>query len=603
MGKELNLINDDITELTSIAESLKELFIYDPVLEYTQDSQEIANKLLTRFALLSGTFNENIANETKNIDEQLTIIDKSTNQKLSLIDTSSMENRVQTVLDKNNLYSCLKSLALSNKCAHRMSGPTRSLQAKLNKLYADIYGCEPLTCPKYVRFYTDTSIFAREIMKKSQRVELNNDTGLLSEDEKNKLKEAALHALETLTKKDFDLVYNSILKQDEIVASYKQVAETKSRLNTPEAKENYVNGAMMARNTLLLKTLGITVSDGSDISPYIDFLQNHKYEIINEYLIRLHKKGNTLLHTQNLMFAVKAEYAAMIGQLLSKDKNFKNLTYELIETPDIGNEFFHNLLVIDDPELQYYVEVHIPTYISDTLVNRYGFIKTSDRTKTLNLGAAAVYNRINEEMETISRHQEQIEDETGKIRAKIITRKYGEDNATSSNEESYKLITNEIKEETYDVENLLLSVSDNAYQDAIATNRLIRFNEIDRAKYTQSMICQNYQHLFYRLKADRKLMFISHAAKQLSECDDKGARDILDRIEQLQESLKQLANYMKEDSRNDVNRDKRINALRSQISRRIKKIGELIIFRDLFMKTKCDTGNQGKECKNNGNKR
>ena len=601
MGKEINLINDDITELTEIAKSLKELFIYQPVLEYTHDSQEIANKLLTRFALLSGAFNENIANETKNIDEQLTIIDKSTNQKLSLIDKSSMENRVQTVLDKNNLYSCLKSLALSNKCAHRLSGPTRSLQAKLNKLYAGIYGCEALTCPSYVRFYTDTSIFAREIMKKSQRVELNNDTGLLSEDEKNKLKEAALHALETLTKKDFDLVYNSILKQDEIAASYKQVAETKSRLNTQEAKENYVKGAMMARNTLLLKTLGITVSDGSDISPYIDFLQNHKYEIINEYLIRLHKKGNALLHTQNLMFAVKAEYAAMIGQLLSKDKNFQNLTYELIETPDIGNEFFHNLLVIDDPELQYYVEVHIPTYISDTLVNRYGFNKTSDRTKTLNLGAAAVYKRINEEMETISRYQEQIEDETGKIRAKIITR---ENDEILSNEEKYVLMTDEIKEETYDVEDLLLSVSNNAYQDAIATNRLIRFNEIDRAKYTQSMICKNYQHLFYKLKVDQKLDFISQAAKQLVEFNDKAAHDILARINQLQGSLGQLERYMKEDSKNDVDRDKRINSLRSQISRRIKKIGELIIVRDLFIKTKdTDIQNQGKDGKNNGNKR
>ena len=139
MGKTLNFVYDNADELVNIAQLLKELFIYKPNLEYTKETQKHASELLTKFATISGAFDKAIEIEKENIKTQLVVIDKNTNEPIELIDKESIKNRVESVLVKNDFYTCLKSLALSNKCANMLDGPIDVLQERLKYSFKKVY--------------------------------------------------------------------------------------------------------------------------------------------------------------------------------------------------------------------------------------------------------------------------------------------------------------------------------------------------------------------------------------------------------------------------------------------------------------------------------
>ena len=61
------------------------------------------------------------------------------------------------------------------------------------------------------------------------------------------------------------------------------------------------------------------------------------------------------------------------------------------------------MLVIDDKRLAYYVEVHLPNYLSDELEANYGYVKES--TVPYSNGATAIYERKEEEQQRASKYK------------------------------------------------------------------------------------------------------------------------------------------------------------------------------------------------------
>lgn len=126
-------LGDLINQLKNIFTSNNGKILYD------KKTQDKVNNLLEEIANLSKTFENSIKRERRNIKNELTIIDTKTGKKVELVDVNSMTNRVKNVLSKNNIFSCLKSLALTNKCAHIFDGDIKRIKSNIEKYYNLIY--------------------------------------------------------------------------------------------------------------------------------------------------------------------------------------------------------------------------------------------------------------------------------------------------------------------------------------------------------------------------------------------------------------------------------------------------------------------------------
>ena len=120
-------------KLFKLVNQLKNIFIYhSETLQYNEKLQSKVNKLMDELANLTGVFNVGIKNETANIINELTIIDKKTQERVELVNIESMAQRVKSINNKNNIFSCLKTLALSNKIAHIYDGNVKKCKNRFS---------------------------------------------------------------------------------------------------------------------------------------------------------------------------------------------------------------------------------------------------------------------------------------------------------------------------------------------------------------------------------------------------------------------------------------------------------------------------------------
>ena len=316
-------------ELLELINHLKNLFAYkDEILLYNKKTQDKVNILLEQIATLTKTFDNTIKNEKSNIRNELTIIDTTTGERRELVDIDSIDERVKNVLKSNNMFSCLKSLALCNKCAHSFDGNIKSgfnkngtlEDGKLAKTFKEYYN---LLYPNEI----DNEIisFMQPLSEKFPKI-INNSS----------------YNLNNIDDYQFEKLCNVILNNN----------------------KEYNKGTKIS----ILKQLSISfnIKNNQEIDEKFNKVISDKDKIISTFLAKKYNEGMEQVKLQNKMFAIKDYYISMIGQLLKKDV-FKNIKYELVKTEDavLGFEY---MLIIDDKDLSYYIEVHMPNFIATIVV-------------------------------------------------------------------------------------------------------------------------------------------------------------------------------------------------------------------------------------------
>jgi len=462
--------------LSELIEKLKKLFCYtDKKLVYNYQTQEDVNKYLTEIARRTGTFTKNIENETDNIQSELTIEDPITHQKTSLINIASMSDRVKNVLNSNNIFSCLKSLALANKCAHSFDGKIKTVKESFISYYKKNYG--PIDESKITFRQPFETIFPE--------IKTNN-----------------LYDLSDVSLGNLESICNLISKQHpENIKKQKKIG--------------------------ILKQLKIpfNVRDENDINYQFQSIVNNKNELINSYLIKKYEEGIQQLRLQDIMFSIKDDYISMIGQLL-KTESFSNIEYELVKTPG-ATKGFEYMLIIDDKELSYYIEVHMPNFIAHCLIKEYGLVVSRTR-KTINLGATAVYRRNPEEIEKM--RQAKNNGAVSGRRVDILTRELTQDDGSNGGNpqldgtgdvlgvstpsrkigqfaiSQYDFQTREISQEKSSFESFLLSKE--IHTEEIARNNYMRSNENYPQDVIEGIICENYYSIYESLSEDDKISYI-----------------------------------------------------------------------------------------------
>lgn len=459
-----------IEKLGELIENLQKVFKYrNGILIFNKKMQEEANSLLSEFASLSGTFENTIKNERSNIEEELTIIDTQTGEKISLIDISNMNERVKNLLTKNNVFSCLKALALSNKCAHIFDGKIKEVKNKIEEYYSLLY---PLTLDAENFSFAD-----------SVETHIPEDVYEL------------YPILEEFNDHQFSKLYKVLFNN--------------TKLN---------KGVKIS----VLKSLNISFDIKSDeeINRIFDVVLENKYNFVYSYLFYQFKKGEKLLSLQNKMFGIKDNYISMIGQLLKQDERFIKVNYELVRTED-AKPGFEYMLIVDDKDLQYYIEVHMPNFIATTLIKQHGLKESTER-KTIKLGASAVYERKSEEVSSVfdALNKGNISD-SGKRRAKIITRDLDVDGGIElfqeKNDADYLFITEKISKRLSLMESYL--IDNKMHLDEVEFNRDLFNNENFSIEFIKNIVNKKYYSIFINFYYDEKENFIKYSLSKLLNGD------------------------------------------------------------------------------------
>lgn len=473
---------DNKKEIFGIMNQLKNLFCYNSeILLYNEKIQDKVNQLMSELGTITGTFDDEIKKETSNIKKELTIIDKETGERRELINVESMEHRVKNINNKNNIHSCLKTLALSNKIAHIYDGDIKSCQQTFINIYNEIF---PDKTINNINFMESLSIKFPNLIGRNK------------------------YNLNSLSDNDFKKMWELI---------------SNSKSNNKGAKIN------------VLKVLNVAfdIRNDEDINlKFIELCQNKEY-IGSSYLIKKFKQGQDLVKFTNGMFAIKDSYISMIGQLLCNNQ-FKNTPYELVKTTGTTSGFDY-MLIIDDKDLSYYIEVHMPNFIAIELMNTYGMKFTEERSFK-RLGASAVYYRDKDEVKEIFYSQKE-----GKIsespRAQIITRDFveGVSSKKEQNEEGklieenseknldnnlkngYEFITGQIIDKQSLFEEFLSD--DILFKDFIEETKLSRFNENVPIEETNIINMEKYNYIYDNLNFDYKEKFINYSFNKLSNGD------------------------------------------------------------------------------------
>jgi len=472
-------------ELGELINQLKNIFISNNgKIIYDKKTQDKVNNLLVKIAALSKSFDYNIKNEKRNIKDELTIIDTKTGEKVELVNINSMTDRVKNIFSKNNVFSCLKSLALTNKCAHIFDGDINRLKSNIEKYYNLIYS----PSFDYNKFSFMESI---EMVFPTHNFNIYN--------------------LDGIEEYQFNKICNVLFNN--------------GKLN---------KGTKIS----VLKNLNISfdVKNEVEINDKFEILKNNKENIVYSYLIKQYKTGKYIVSLQSKMFAIKDEYISMIGQLLKKDEQFTNVKYELIKTPD-ATAGFEYMLIIDDRDLQYYIEVHMPNFIATSLKKKYGLFESQERI-TQKLGASAVYERTKYEIDKIlDALKKGILDVKGEKRAQIITRGYPiegggivaddiqteflsdkDDSKKNESElEDYSFITDKIEEPLSLLEKYL--ISNEIHLNEIEFNREIQKNENYPLNFTKNIASKNYYNIYNNFNDDNKIKFIKYSLNELKNSD------------------------------------------------------------------------------------
>lgn len=174
-----------------------------------------------------------------------------------------------------------------------------------------------------------------------------------------------------------------------------EILETLSKNNLPQKKKNSIMISIM-------KSLNIDINMKSIEKDYLK-IKNARPQLLEAYIAKLQNDKETLMSFQEDLYWIKDQLIVMIAQLLKNDSRYNQLEYELVKN---GSGDFENMLAIDYPELSYYIEVHMPNFISHELVKTYGFDEPKDNNnrKFDKLGASSVYDRDEHEIEEIRSH-------------------------------------------------------------------------------------------------------------------------------------------------------------------------------------------------------
>ena len=467
-------------KLFKLVNQLKNIFIYhSETLQYNEKLQSKVNKLMDELANLTGVFNVGIKNETANIINELTIIDKKTQERVELVNIESMAQRVKSINNKNNIFSCLKTLALSNKIAHIYDGNVKKCKNRFISYYNDTFPNQKI---KDINFMESLNInFSNLIGKNKYNCDMISDN-------------------------EFDKIFN-LLSND-------------SKIN---------KGAKIS----VLKKLNIkfNIKDDKDIdNKFNDLCQNKEY-IVSSYLIKKFKEGQDFVKFENKMFAIKDSYISMIGQLLCKNQ-LKNTPYQLIKTPN-ATPGFEYMLIIDDKDLSYYIEVHMPNFIATKLIEKYG-MKYSEERSFEKLGASAIYYRDKKEIQEILKAIKN-NDLTENARARIISRDYRYDNKSGNpktdqgideniteitNDETaseYEFVTKEIAKDLSIFEKFLMT--NPSYKKLVENLRLNYFNENVPIQEINRLNNQKYNYIYDNFDYDYKEKFIEYAFNELKHGD------------------------------------------------------------------------------------
>ena len=339
-------------ELDSLISEITDLFISRDISKqiYSNVEQDIISRNLTEISRIVGSFNKQKKNEKGNIEKDLSIVDSQTGKRVNLVDIDRMNDAVEDVLKENDIYTILKSLAVSNKCAHAFIHSTDQLKEKI----------------EYWKNERNTS------SEKSEKSEIEFDISNISESDMKKL--------------------------------------IKQLKKAPKNRGAIIN---------VCKTLSIDISDikGDEIAlrELYEKIRNSREDIIDKYISVLSEDLNRKEDARKSLFWIKDQLIVIIAQLLKNDERYQNFEYEMVKN---GEPPFQNMLAIDDPDLSYYIEVHMPDYIADTLVKEYGMPEPveNNKRKFEKLGASAIYRRDDNEIRNILLRS------LDNIRARIISR-------------------------------------------------------------------------------------------------------------------------------------------------------------------------------------
>ena len=204
----------------------------------------------------------------------------------------------------------------------------------------------------------------------------------------------------------------------------------------------------------------------------------------------------------------------MIGQLLTQDEKFSGVNYELVKTPG-AVQGFEYMLIIDDKELSYYIEVHMHNFIATSLVKRYGLNIKTER-ETQKLGSSAVYIRDEKEIQSLLKaiNSEGLNFD-GIKRAKIITRGYESEDNVDANKESlneasdYLFITDEISEVVPLIETFM--ILNDIRTDDVNFNREFQLNENYPSNLTKKIVLKNYLSMYNEFQNSTKIDFINYS--------------------------------------------------------------------------------------------
>lgn len=467
-------------ELIDIINQLKNLFAYkDGILLYNKKTQNKANVLLEQIATLTKTFDNTIRNEKSNIRNELIITDTTTGERRELIDIDSIDERVKNVLKSNNMFSCLKSLALCNKCAHSFDGNIKSTGEIFKKYYNILYPNE-INNDEVVTFMQPLNVKFPKVIN-NMSYNLNN-----------------------IDDHQFKKLCNVILNNN----------------------KEYNKGTKIS--VLKLLSISFNIKNDQEIDEEFNKVISNKDKIISTFLAKKYNEGLEQVKLQNKMFAIKDVYISMIGQLLKKDV-FKNIKYELVKTEDAVPGFEY-MLIIDDKDLSYYIEVHMPNFIATSLIREYGLVESTERT-TKKLGASAVYKRETREIKEIYEALNNNSITDGRVRGEIISRDYQpessemvqeENNSDSKNyseysSDDYSFITNRITDKSTELEEYLKYK--NIYIEDVENNKLIQLNENFPENITKEIVYNNYLNIYNSFNDNNKIEFISYSLNKLKNED------------------------------------------------------------------------------------
>ncbi|NLC48440.1 MAG: hypothetical protein GX758_03675 [Tenericutes bacterium] len=450
-------------KIDSLINQLKNIFTYNNgKLLYSSQMQLKADLLLKEIATISKTFDTGIKNEEKNIEEFLTITDKITNKRVQLISIDSMADRVKNVLEKQNVFSCLKSLALSNKCAHIFDGDIRSIKSKIEKYYSFVYLSE--FDERSFTFFEDVENVLPPLKGNVYNLEKTNDY-------------------------QFDKILNILFKNESV-------------------NKNTKISILMSLNVNFNK------KNEEEINKKFEKILEDREMIVYSYLKDRYTKGKHLASLQSKMFSIKSNYTTMIGQLLTQDEKFSVVNYELVKTPG-AVQGFEYMLIIDDKELSYYIEVHMHNFIATSLVKRYGLNIKTER-ETQKLGSSAVYIRDEKEIQSLLKaiNSEGLNFD-GIKRAKIITRGYESEDNVDANKESlneasdYLFITDEISEVVPLIETFM--ILNDIRTDDVNFNREFQLNENYPSNLTKKIVLKNYLSMYNEFQNSTKIDFINYS--------------------------------------------------------------------------------------------